>query len=105
VRRLFAQSFDLCAKGFRAMGERFDRATVTRSHVDGEQPRICMLAQCQHMMFHARAAQVNHACFTDNLCQAPDVTVEPDGFGKVAHAKLDAANSNHSRLDHWVTSS
>ena len=99
VRVQFAKAFDLGAEGFRAMSKRFDNGTVTRRHMDGEQPGVGVLAQCQNVMFHARAAQVNHARFTDDFGQTPDVAIELGGFGKISHAELDAANSYYSRVD------
>ena len=56
------------------------------------------------MMFHACPAQMNHARLTGDLGQAPDVTIKLHRFSEISHAKLDATNSDYSRIDHWPTS-
>src|SRR5262249_13872391 len=105
LRRQFGQAVDFRAESFGTMRKRFDIGAVARGHVNREQPCVRMLTQCQHMMFHARAAQMNRTRFTDDFGQTPDVTIEPDGFCKISHTEFDAANSDHSGLNHRVMSS
>ena len=68
--------------------------------MDFEQARARPLAQRDHMMLGAVAAQPDRVALPADRLQAPDVAVERRGLMQIPHAQFDAAQSGDFGIDH-----
>src|SRR5262249_21999794 len=100
ARRRRAEGLDAVALALRV--KLVDRQGVGGGEIDCEQARLALLAQGQQMVVAAGAAQIHDPAVRRDLVEAPHVAIELRRLGEIAHAELDAAHPDHSRVGHDI---